>query len=193
LTAGWLRFYHARAAHVADFSRAFAPRIHGSEVLMTDQVRMRTPALVLVLIASAALAAAGCTEKLVEPPPPEPVFGVPDSIQEIFTLHCGFDGCHGGATPQQGLALGDARTSWLAIVGVPSTQRPQFLRIEPGDSLDSYVVMKLRNDPRKGGQPMPLGDFPLDSALVMRIATWAQEGAPGQELPVARRGAVAAR
>ena len=146
------------------------------------------PAVVLV-----AALAAGCTEKLVQPPPPEPVFGVPDSIQEIFTQHCAFDGCHGGATPQQGMGLTDARRSWLAIVNVPSNERPDFLRIEPGDSLDSYIVMKLRNDSRKGGQPMPLGGFPLDSALVMRIATWAQAGAPGQELPAARRDAVAAR
>ena len=149
--------------------------------------RLRTPALALVLAAGGvAVFFSGCTEKLVAPPPAPTVFGVPDSIQEIFTASCALSNCHTGSTPQQGLALSDARTSWLAIVGVPANQRPQFQRIEPGDSLDSYIVMKLRNDPRKGGQPMPLGAFPLDSALVLRVATWAQAGAPGQLLPAAR-------
>ena len=155
-------------------------------------VRMRPrpssppPFLLLTVAALLAGAVAGCTEKLVEPPPPEPILGVPDSIQQIFTANCAFSNCHGGSTPQQGMSLEDARTSWLAIVGVPSNQRSQFQRIEPGDSLDSYIVMKLRNDPRKGGQPMPLGGFPLDSASVMSIALWAQHGAPGEEQPVAR-------
>ena len=156
-------------------------------------VRMRphrrpvsSPFAALAVAAALAGVAAGCTEKLVEPPAPGPVLGVPDSIQQIFTANCAFSNCHGGATPQQDMSLEDARTSWLAIVGVASIQRSQFQRIEPGDSLDSYVVMKLRNDPRKGGQPMPLGAFPLDSASVMSIALWAEQGAPGEELPVAR-------
>ena len=146
--------------------------------------RPRSLALAPFAVVLVALAA-GCTEKLVQPPPPEPVFGVPDSIQEVFTQNCAFDGCHAGPTPQMGMSLADARTSWLLIVGVPSTERSQYLRIAPGDSANSYIVMKLRNDPRKGGQPMPLGGYPLDPALTLRIAAWAAQGAPGQELPAA--------
>jgi hypothetical protein len=133
--------------------------------------------------------AAGCTEKLVAPSPPEPLLGVPDSIQEIFTANCAYSSCHGGATPQQGMGLGDARTSWLAIVGVPSGEKPEFRRIAPGDSANSYVLMKLRADPRGAGVPMPKGAYPLDPELVMKVATWAQSGAPGQELATMRRQA----
>jgi hypothetical protein len=151
----------------------------------------RSPAALgrLVAVGAALLAslAAGCTEKLVEPPPPEPLLGVPDSIQVIFTANCAYSSCHGGATPQQGMSLDGARASWLAIVGVPSAEKPEFLRIAPGDSADSYVVMKLRADSRRAGQPMPQGAYPLDPELVMRIATWAQAGAPGQELPTTLR------
>jgi hypothetical protein len=143
----------------------------------------RTRPFALAVIAAAL--AAGCTEKLVQPPPPDPVLGVPDSVQAVFAANCAFDGCHGGATPQQGLDLASARASWLSIVGVPSNQRSQFLRIAPGDSANSYVVMKLRNDARKGGQPMPLGDYPMEASLTMTIAAWAAQGAPGQELPAA--------
>ena len=157
-------------------------------------VRLRTSSSFLAAAALAAAALAGCTEKLVAPPPPPPtVLGVPDSIQQVFTASCALSNCHAGSTPQQGMSLADARTSWLAVVGVASNQRPQFQRIEPGDSLDSYVVMKLRNDPRKGGQPMPLGAYPLDPALVLRVAAWAQAGAPGQELPAARGDRLADR
>lgn len=158
--------------------------------LPRPRVPRRATLLLAIAIAASALAA-GCTEKLVQPPPPvpDPVFGVPDSVQAVFTANCSADGCHGGSTPQLGLDLSSARASWLSIVGVASVQRPQFQRIEPGDSLDSYVVMKLRNDSRKGGQPMPLGGFPLDPALTLRVAAWAQQGAPGQAQPVARSGA----
>jgi hypothetical protein len=149
---------------------------------------LRPRAALPALLVLAAALAAGCTEKLVQPPPPEPVFGVPDSVQQVFTDHCGFDGCHGGGAPQVGMDLSSARASWLAIVSVPAQQQQgQYLRIEPGDSHDSYVVMKLRNDARKGGQPMPLGGYPLDGALVIKIAAWAQAGAPGQDQMSAMR------
>ena len=147
--------------------------------------RPRRFALAALVAALGAALAAGCTEKLVQPPPPEPVYGVPDSVQAVFTANCGFAGCHGGATPQQGMDLSSARSSWLAIVGVPSNERSQFMRIAPGDSANSYVVMKLRNDPRKGGQPMPLGDYPLEASLTLTVASWAAQGAPGQVQPVA--------
>src|SRR5262245_50932808 len=83
-----------------------------------------------------AVALFGWTEKFVHPPPPPTVLAVPDSIQEIFTQNCAFDGCHGGATPQQGQDLTDAVTSYAHIVGVASNEKPAFLRIAPGDSAD---------------------------------------------------------
>jgi hypothetical protein len=140
-----------------------------------------------------ALAAFGCTQKLVEPPPPPPLVGVPDSIQQVFTANCAFSGCHAGADAQQGQNLSDAATSYANIVGVASHERPAFLRIAPGDSANSYIVMKLRNDPRKGGAAMPLGAYPLDPALVIRIATWAQQGAPSEPVATARRANLAIR
>ena len=133
-----------------------------------------------------ALIVIGCTEKLVEPPPPPTVLAVPDSIQEVFTQHCANDNCHGGANPQQEQNLSDAVTSYANIVGVASRERPAILRIAPGDSGNSYMVMKLRNTPGIGGQAMPLGGFPLEASLTMRIAAWAQQGAPGVEVPAAR-------
>jgi hypothetical protein len=134
------------------------------------------------------LAVLGCTEKLVEPPPPPPPTstGVPDSIQAIFTANCSFDGCHGGTSPQRGMDLTDAVTSYEHIVGIAANEVAMFDLIAPGDSANSYLVMKLRDDPRTIGQPMPFGAYPMDPVLVLRIAAWAQQGAPGVELPAAR-------
>ena len=134
------------------------------------------------------LAALGCTEKLVEPPPPPPptATGVPDSIQAVFTANCAFDGCHGGTSPQRGMDLTDAVTSYEHIVGIAANEVATFERIAPGDSANSYIVMKLKDDSRILGQPMPFGAFPMDQVLVSRIASWAQQGAPGVEIPVAR-------
>lgn len=136
-------------------------------------------ASIALLAVFLALVAIGCTEKLVEPPPPPTVLAVPDSIQQVFTQNCAFDGCHGSVDTQQGQNLSDAVTSYANIVGVASHEKPAFMRIAPGDSANSYMVMKLRNDPRKAGQPMPLGGFPLEASLSLRIAAWAQQGAPG--------------
>jgi hypothetical protein len=158
-----------------------------------DRVDGRT----VVRVACGALAfagwllAGGCTEKLVQPPPPPTVFAVPDSIQQIFDVQCGFSGCHGGSSPHSGMQLGQgARTSWDNIVGVTSTTDVGYQRIAPGDSTNSYIVMKLRNDSRILGNPMPLGGYPMDPALTMRIAVWAQSGAPGTPVvPAAGGGA----
>ncbi len=155
--------------------------------------RMQASIVLLVLALGAAVL--GCTEKLVEPPPPPVVLGVPDSIQQIFAANCALPQCHAGPTPQQGQDLSDAVTSFNLIVGVASHEKPAFMRIAPGDSANSYMVMKLRNDPRIGGQPMPLNAFPLDPALVIKIAAWAQQGAGGVPVTTARtsRNETAAR
>lgn len=153
-------------------------------------------ASIVLLALALGVAVIGCTEKLVEPPPPQVVLGVPDSIQQIFTANCALPQCHAGPTPQQGQDLSDAVTSYNLIVGVASHEKPAILRIAPGDSANSYMVMKLRGTQGAGGgQPMPLGAFPLDPALVIKIAAWAQQGAGGVPVTAARpsHNAIAAR
>lgn len=161
-------------------------------MIVRDAPAMQAPtatahrATLAVVALGVALAVAGCTEKLVAPPPPPTVLAVPDSIQQVFALNCAFSGCHAGAAPQQGMSLADAVTSYANIVGVASAERSQFERIAPGDSASSYMVMKLRNAPGIGGQPMPFGAYPMAPALVLRIAAWAQQGAAGVPVAAAR-------
>ena len=153
------------------------------ERFLSSRARRTLPLLGLAVLGGLGFTLASCTDKVTEPPPEPPtpiVFAVPDSIQEVFTNRCGFAGCHGGAAPQRGLQLGaDARTTYREIINVPAETDNAYNRITPGDSTNSYIVMKLRNDPRILGDAMPFGNFPMDPALTMRIAAWTAQGAPG--------------
>jgi hypothetical protein len=77
------------------------------------------------------------------------------SIQnEVFTPKCALSGCHTGPAPQNGmdLTMGSATAN---LVDVPATWDASFKRVDPGDASDSYLYMKLVNDPRIQGEPMP--------------------------------------
>ncbi len=98
------------------------------------------------------------------------------SIQEnIFNLNCALSNCH-GSSPQRELDLreGAARTN---LVGVDSRGQPEFLRVDPGNPDDSYLVMKLEGDPRIIGSRMPLGREPLSSEEIAVIREWILGGA----------------
>lgn len=94
----------------------------------------------------------------------------------ILTPRCAVDGCHAGTEPQQGLELSDGR-SFAHLVSVPSTELPQYARVLPGNSADSYVVMKLLGDPRIAGSPMPLTGPPLSVAEIDALRQWVDAGA----------------
>ena len=136
------------------------------------------------LLLLAGLLLAGCTQKLpVDAPamPVEPRIAVtPDSVQAIFSLHC--SKCHGGDFPLAGLALSNARASWLALVNVRSNEDTTYFRVAPFDTVDSWLVMKFKNDPRIVGSQMPLGDPPLPQAKISIITGWIAAGAPAESI-----------
>jgi hypothetical protein len=145
--------------------------------------------LVLAVVLVALLA--GCTEKLPTETSPLPIpipmiAVVPDSVQGVFDAHC--IKCHGGTDPLAGQDLDSSRDSWLALVNVRSNEDTTYFRVAPFDTLDSWLVMKLKNDPRILGSQMPLGDPPLPPAKIAVITGWIAQGAPADsiELPAAR-------
>ena len=146
--------------------------------------------LLFAAVLSGALLLAGCTEKLPTETPVEVVVPriavTPDSVQAVFTAHC--IKCHGRTDPLAGLDLDSSRDSWLALVNVRSNEDATFFRVAPFDTLDSWLVMKLKNDPRIQGSQMPLGDPPLPRATIAVITGWIAQGAPADsiELPAAR-------
>jgi hypothetical protein len=121
-------------------------------------------------------------------PPPVPAFA---DIQNLFDTRCGSGGCHLDASapgdgclaaPAAGLSL-CAGHSWNALVGVPSQQESDLLRVDPGRSARSYLLRKLIPAPPDDG-PLPtvLGQreppgAPLDPALIEAVAAWIDGGA----------------
>ena len=138
------------------------------------------------LLAVLLLVCAGCTEKLPTESPPlpvEPKIAVtPDSVQAIFGLSC--SKCHGGDFPLAELNLSSERASWLALVNVRSNEDATYFRVAPFDTVDSWLVMKLKNDPRIIDSQMPLGDPPMSQARISIITGWIAAGAPADSVPL---------
>jgi methionine-rich copper-binding protein CopC len=98
------------------------------------------------------------------------------SIQDnVFTPIC--SKCHIGASAPEGLQL-DAAHSYNLLVGVPSAEQPNLLRVKPGDPDDSYMVHKIEGLSGIDGGQMPLNETPLPQATIDAIRQWTTNGAP---------------
>lgn len=96
------------------------------------------------------------------------------SIQaNVFTPVC--SPCHAGAGAPQGLRL-DAASSYASLVGVPSSEVPGLLRVEPGDPANSYLIQKLAGNASVGDR-MPSGQPALPEATIQVIRQWILDGA----------------
>jgi hypothetical protein len=97
------------------------------------------------------------------------------SIQDnVFTPIC--TKCHIGAGAPQGLQLDEAH-SYALLVGVPSTEQPNVLRIKAGDPDNSYLVQKIEGAPSISGVRMPFGGPYLPQSTIDVIRTWVTNGA----------------
>ncbi len=93
----------------------------------------------------------------------------------IFTPIC--TRCHTGAVAPLGLVL-DEGVAWQNLVGVSSAERPEMLRVKPGDPESSYIVWKVEGRPEITGGQMPLGLTPLSAEQIAAIRGWIAAGAP---------------
>jgi CopC domain-containing protein len=132
----------------------------------------------------AAVVAAGCTgngEGLDQNGQPLGSGGGPltpdlTSIQDnVFTPIC--TRCHIGASAPEGLQL-DAAHSYSLLVGVPSVEQPNVLRVSPGNPDASYIVLKLEGASGISGGRMPLGGPYLPQSTIDVIRQWITDGAP---------------
>jgi hypothetical protein len=101
------------------------------------------------------------------------------AVQElIFTPRCAVPGCHHGSSPPAGLNLeeGQAHSN---IVNVASLQQPSKDLIEPFSPEDSYLWLKVTDDPSIAGIRMPPpGSGPrLDQELLDLLEAWIEDGA----------------
>ncbi|HPS77097.1 MAG TPA: hypothetical protein PLS53_02975 [Thermoanaerobaculaceae bacterium] len=128
-----------------------------------------------------ALLAVGCGDRKLptEPaagPTPNPSATFTRVQNEVFTPNCVIAGCHATAGARQGMSLAPG-TAYGSIVGVPSVERSDLNRVEPGDADRSYLVKKLRGDPDITGVRMPDGGT-LTAAEIQLVIDWVTRGAP---------------
>ena len=100
-------------------------------------------------------------------------------VQPIFNARCALPACHTGAFPTQGLDLSAGR-SYAAIVGRPSTERPDLKLVDPRATATSYLAWKISGAPVGQtilGSQMPLTGGPLSPAEQATIRTWIEQGA----------------
>jgi hypothetical protein len=110
-------------------------------------------------------------------PEPEVVISDPSfsqHIQPIFNTNCALALCHvSGTITQLDLSQGAAYGN---IVNVDSGQDPSFKRVLPGNSTDSWLVMKLEGR-QTAGLRMPPSADPLSSVRIQNIKNWVDRGA----------------
>ena len=98
------------------------------------------------------------------------------SIQDnVFTPICAK--CHVGASAPEGLQLSEGN-AYNNLVGVPSTEQPSVMRVDPGNPANSYMIRKIMNTPGISGVQMPYMLPPLATATQAAMAQWVTNGAP---------------
>lgn len=119
------------------------------------------------------------------PPPPEvipadlasrmePTFS---SIQrQVLDPYCAREGCHTGTHAESLLSLRRG-AAYRGLVGVPSVQIKDLLRVEPGRADRSYLIRKLEGDSIVG-EAMPRDNVRLPPDAIDVIRRWIDAGAP---------------
>jgi hypothetical protein len=102
---------------------------------------------------------------------------------EIFTPRCAVVTCH-DSTSQSGALVLEEGFSFDQLVGVepatPAARDAGFLRVDPGDPDNSFLVIKLElpEATLELGSPMPLIGARLTAAEIQLIRDWIAQGAP---------------
>ncbi len=137
---------------------------------------MASPGAFLAVLAIAFLSHCSSDSSTTPEPPPtikeNPSFAA--DIQSIFNDNCVSSGCH-SAGAAGGLVLLQGQ-SYANLVNIVSVQESGKTRVIPGDSANSYIVIKLEGRQTNGGR-MPLGGSPLDSNSIQNIKNWIDKGA----------------
>ena len=132
----------------------------------------RTPLCGALLAASALLAGCGSGDGFDRERRAAPLGPTFDSIQaNVFEPIC--EHCHSGANAPAGLRL-DAANSYSLLVGIASGERPNLLRVAPGDPNNSYLIQKLEGRPAIG-ERMPAG---LPAVAASRHRRHSRSGSP---------------
>ncbi len=92
-------------------------------------------------------------------------------VADLFARSCAQAGCHAAPIPQQEMDLTRERF-YASVVGVPSKEQPELLRVKPGDPEHSYLIRKVKGDPTITGMQMPLTGDKLTAEEIALLETW---------------------
>lgn len=96
-------------------------------------------------------------------------------IQErVFNQSCALAGCHAGSAIQANLNL-ESGQAYKNLVNVNSLLNPEFLRVQRGNSGESFLIKMLRNTGESTSQMPPSGKLP--DSIIDSIAVWIDNGA----------------
>jgi hypothetical protein len=99
---------------------------------------------------------------------------IPQQVKNTIDHICAnIDGCHGSGAGGMSLVYGDEFTD---MIGVPSMENSQLLRVKPFDPENSYVYRKLACEGGIIDSCMPL-EAPNPSIAAL-FHTWIEAGAP---------------
>ncbi len=94
--------------------------------------------------------------------------------KEIFNVSCAVSGCHAGANAAAGMDLSSGN-AFNNLVNIPSTSNSNFVRVQPGNSANSFLVKRLRNIGESSGVMPPSGK--LSENAIQLVETWINNGA----------------
>jgi hypothetical protein len=92
-------------------------------------------------------------------------------VADLFERRCATSGCHAGPVPQMEMDL-TRDQFFAATVGQPSRERPDLLRVHPGQPDSSYLLMKIRGAEGIVGVPMPFTGDRLTEDEVAAVEAW---------------------
>jgi hypothetical protein len=99
-----------------------------------------------------------------------------ENIQiNIFNAVCAVK-CHKSPRPKKGLNL-EPGEAYDNLVNIPSQEIPSMMRVNPGDSENSYIIWKLEERDGISGKRMPLNLPPLEETEIQAIKAWIDSGA----------------
>jgi predicted small lipoprotein YifL len=128
----------------------------------------------LAALALFALTGCGGSDDFVTPPAAVTLL---DVQTQVFTPRCALSGCHVSVGAPFGLDLSSVTASAASTVNVASAEMPSLMRIDPFDPAQSYLYLKITDDPSILGDPMPASGGPLSSADIALVEEWIAGGA----------------
>ncbi|MDP3684982.1 MAG: c-type cytochrome domain-containing protein, partial [Ignavibacteria bacterium] len=94
--------------------------------------------------------------------------------KEVFNVSCALSGCHSGTDAAAGMDL-SADKAFNNLVNVSSTSNTNFVRVQPGNSANSFIIKRLRNTGESSGIMPPSGK--LSENTIQLVETWINNGA----------------